>query len=290
MGRFRRFAPAFLTRRTPAERRWLYARAALVPLALVVLVVLPAYLAQRPVFMERYPAFERPYTTWSGSLHSDVACQQCHVPPAFGARTGYIARMFSEFYISLVSPGREPALFAPPTNDACNRCHMEDRTVSTSGDLLIPHRAHVEMLEMECVECHDFVLHESTPDEPHTPPMSGCLTCHDGQTAKADCAACHTDKDPPDTHFEADWLEVHHLAAADDGCTTCHEWTEHWCEDCHSIRPDSHVEEWRALHRDVVAARQPRNCEACHAEEFCVRCHAFRPPLNLSPRAGRETR
>ncbi|MBE0417099.1 MAG: hypothetical protein IBX63_04995 [Coriobacteriia bacterium] len=265
------------TDRTPAEKRHFAARVGLVVLALVVLVVIPAYLASKPSFMQRYAAFEPAYETWTESLHDRVSCQQCHVPPDLPARALYTTRMFGEFYLSLVLPAREPALLGTPTNEACSRCHMELRTVSPSGDLNIPHRAHVEMLGMDCVECHGYLIHEVSAEGSHTPPMAGCLTCHDGETAKRECSACHTDKDQPDTHLEPDWVFAH-PAAEDESCNRCHGWTEHWCVDCHAVRPASHGEDWRAQHRFRV--ENHRNCEACHVGSFCVRCHGRVPSLN----------
>ncbi len=270
--------------RTPAERRWFFARLGLATLAVVVLVIAPAYLASQPSFLSRYAGYEHAYDTWTESLHARVSCRSCHVEPGLVAQAGYSARMFGEFYLSIVRPAREPDVMARPTNEACSRCHAELRVVSPTGDLLIPHRAHVEMLGMECVECHDYLVHEVTADGVHTPPMSGCLTCHDGVTAKKECSACHTDKDQPASHEEPGWLVAHASSAPDDPeCTTCHEWTEHWCADCHDVRPASHGEQWRAQHRAVVAASDRRNCEACHEGPFCVRCHGVVPLLNLDP-------
>jgi hypothetical protein len=253
---------------------------ALVALAVLVLVGVPTYLALRPSFMERYDKYEEPYATWSESTHSEVACRRCHIKPGIVAQTAYAARMLGEYYLSLAPIAREPDLLQPPSNEACNRCHMDLRTVSPSGDLNIPHRAHVDMLGMRCVQCHSHLVHEPGPHGTNTPSMEGCLTCHDGTTAKADCSACHTDKDPPDTHLQATWL-VEHGAAADESCSSCHEWTEGWCGDCHAKRPRSHGEDWRARHRYGV--EEHRNCEVCHTGEDCIRCHGIVPPLNLDP-------
>ncbi|HET6498087.1 MAG TPA: hypothetical protein VFH17_03430 [Coriobacteriia bacterium] len=273
----RRFAPRWWTVRTPAEKRYVLLRAGLVVLAGVVLVGVPGYLASRPQFMERYPGLETAYRTWSGSLHSSVSCQECHVTPGVVPRAVYAARMLGEFYISLAPVTHEPGLLGTPTNEACNECHMELRTVSPAGDLNIPHRAHVEMLGMACVDCHEYVVHEPGPHGANTPSMQDCLSCHDGVTADDDCAACHTDKDPPDTHFEPQWV-FGHSKVADEGCNECHDWTENWCGDCHAQRPASHGDDWRAVHGDRVETR--RNCEVCHTGEFCVRCHGIVPPLN----------
>lgn len=276
----RRIAPRWWTRRTPAEKRHFLARAGLVVLALVVLVGIPTYLALQPAFMERFEEYETATQTLPGSLHAGLRCQQCHIEPGIVPQTVHAARMFAEFYISFVPIDRQPDLVNTPTNEGCNQCHMELRTVSPSGDLNIPHRAHVEMLGMQCVDCHDHLVHEVGPDGTGIPPMEGCLTCHDGETAKDDCSACHTDKDPPDTHLEAEWVFVH-PDEVDDGCNECHDWTADWCADCHAQRPDSHTEEWRAEHQFRVESR--RNCEACHEGDFCIECHGVVPQLNYDP-------
>ena len=270
-------APRWWAQRTPAEKRHFVARTGLIVLAVVVLVAIPAYLALQPAFLERFPAYENVYLTWHESTHADVSCQRCHVRPGILPQAWYGARMLGEFYVALAPTSRQPDLLGTPTNEACDSCHTDLVTVSPSGDLRIPHRAHVEMLAMECVACHDYVVHEVNAEGTHTPTMESCLTCHDGEVAKSDCVACHTDKDPPDTHLEAEWI-YEHAVTEDESCNACHEWTERWCADCHAVRPDSHGEDWRAQHRFRVEER--RNCEACHTGEFCIRCHGLVPSLN----------
>lgn len=265
---------------SPAKRPRVLFRVGLAVAAVGILVGVPASLALRPSFMERFSEYEPAYVAWVSSSHRDVACNRCHVRPGVVAQSVYAARMIGEYYLSFVPVAREPELLQTPTNEACNRCHKELRTVSPTGDLNIPHRAHVEMLGMQCVQCHSHLVHEPGPHGTNTPSMAGCLTCHDGTTAKAECSACHTDKNPPDTHLQATWL-VEHGTAADDSCSSCHEWTEHWCADCHAKRPESHGEDWRAEHRYSVETH--RNCEACHTAEDCMRCHGVVPQLGYDP-------
>ena len=264
----------------PALRRRRLTRGAVVLVALLVLVVAPTVIALRPAYLERFETFETQHETWAASLHARVTCQSCHVEPGPVAQGAYGARMLGVFYASLVSPADGLVALETPTNDACLGCHMDLRTVSPSGDLNIPHRAHVEMLAMQCVDCHNFLVHEPGPDGTNRPTMEGCLTCHDGETAKDDCSACHTDKDQPTSHGEPVWL-VEHPLAVDASCAQCHDWTEEWCSDCHAKRPASHGEDWRQRHRLVVEER--RNCEACHQGEFCVECHGEVPQLNFDP-------
>ncbi|PKQ36810.1 MAG: hypothetical protein CVT59_10880 [Actinobacteria bacterium HGW-Actinobacteria-1] len=263
----------------PRRRRTLL-RAGLVVLAILVLLVLPGYLASRPGFFSKYPVLAEKYGPWSKSTHAEAGCETCHVPPTFAARTAYRVRMIGTSYASLVSRSKAPDVFKTPTNDACLVCHSDLRSVSPAGDLQIPHRAHVTVLKMKCVECHDFLVHEVSPEGKHTPPMVGCLTCHDGDKAKNACTACHTEKAAPETHSKADWLVLHGGHRDDAECATCHKWKADWCADCHAQRPPSHVTDWRATHGAAIAKH--RSCEACHEAPFCVRCHGEVPSLNFN--------
>lgn len=258
-----------------------FARVAIVIAAVLVLVVLPGYLTSRPGFFGRYPTLEERHAEWSTSPHMGVGCQGCHVEPKPLSRAAYGARMVGEFYLSLVARDRTPRLFAQPTNDACLDCHSELRTSSPKGDLQIPHRAHITILKMPCVQCHNYLVHELSPEGKHAPRMLDCLACHDGDTAKDACSACHTDKAAPASHATAEWLIVHADQSEDPECVSCHKWKQDWCADCHRDLPQSHGIDWREVHGERVA--QHRSCEACHEEAFCIRCHGDVPGLNYDP-------
>lgn len=262
-------------------RRRLLLRIAVGLLAALVLLGVPGYLASRPSFFERYPGLAEKYEPWAASTHLEAGCEGCHVSPRPLPRVGYRLRMAGEWYVSLVSRSRIPDVFGTPRNDACLECHNDLRSVSPKGDLQIPHRAHVTILKMECVECHDFLVHELSPEGKHNPPMSGCLECHDGDTAKDACTACHTEKAAPASHRTGEWLIAHAEQSDDPECAGCHKWAEDWCADCHSQRPRSHAADWRAAHGAQVAKH--RSCEACHDADFCVRCHGEVPQLNFDP-------
>lgn len=261
------------------SKRFVYGGIAV--LALVLLVLIPGFLATRPGFFARFPSLKDKQKAWSTSTHAEAGCESCHVPPNAIARTTYRARMVGEFYLSLVSRSREPKVFGTPTNEACLACHNDLRTISPKGDLQIPHRAHVTVLKMKCVECHNYVVHDKSPAGKHTPPMKGCLRCHNGDTAKNGCTVCHTQKAAPESHRAADWTIVHAQKATDPECNSCHKWTDNWCVDCHARRPRSHGADWRAAH-GAQAAKQ-RSCEACHEAAFCVHCHGEFPAGNLNP-------
>lgn len=248
--------------------------------AIAVTVLVPGYIATRPSYLTRYPSLAGAHETWTESVHASVACQQCHIQPGFAPRTAYNARMLGEFYLSLVMGSREPQLLKRPLNAACGSCHIDLRTVSPTGDLKIPHRAHVNALEMQCVTCHEFLVHELSPEGQHKPRMEACLECHDGERAKNACTTCHTDKAAPEGHQAKDWVVVHALRQSEEDCESCHAWTDDWCVECHTRKPGSHGTKWRSAH--PVAVENRRNCEACHQGDFCVRCHGEVPQLNIS--------
>ena len=269
-----------LRKNTPQHRRLLLI-VAIVVLAVVVLGVIPGYIATQPKFMNRYTHFSAQYVAWSTSVHAKVPCQRCHVAPTWTAQTAYALRMLGEFYLSSVDPSRQPKLFPVPTNAACRSCHIDLRTVSPSGDLNIPHRAHVDVLKLQCVRCHLFLVHEKNPEGSHHPRMATCLTCHDGRQAKNACSTCHTNKLLPLNHRNPNWVVIHPQMQTKIDCKACHQWTVHWCAECHAKRPKSHTADWRVKHAQAVKTR--RNCEACHEPTFCIRCHGEVPQLNYNP-------
>jgi hypothetical protein len=249
--------------------------------AIAALVVAPALYASQPSFLARYSNLSGPHKAWTVSTHKDVACESCHVPPTIPARAAFSARMLGEYYLSLVSSPGELDVLKPPTNASCQPCHADLVSVAPSGDLKIPHRAHVDVLKMQCVQCHNYVVHEKNAKGAHVPPMAACLTCHNGKQAKSACVTCHTAKAAPESHKAVDWVIVHSLRQTGGECAKCHAWTKNWCADCHIRRPPSHSADWRKKHATAISVR--RNCEACHPATFCIRCHGVVPQLNYNP-------
>jgi hypothetical protein len=262
------------------ERRRLLLIVGIAVLVIAVFVIVPSYVASQPSYLQRYSNYHAEYQTWSTSVHAQVPCQRCHVAPNRLAQVGYNVRMLGEFYVSIVARSRQPKLLGTPVNAACSSCHIDLRTVSPSGDLNIPHRAHVVVLNIPCVQCHSYLVHQKSPEGTHTPRMVACLKCHDGTQAKNSCSTCHTNKAAPASHRSADWVIVHPQAQTAE-CRKCHQWTANWCAQCHAKRPKSHTADWRTKHGEQVKVR--RNCEACHVAAFCVRCHGDVPQLNFNP-------
>lgn len=248
---------------------------ALAGLAIVVIVAvgLPVFSVLQPDYYRRYPALGPRMDHWTTSTHSRIACGACHIEPGVKGFVSFSARAIPAFYSQLMSGPDTTNLLQSPSRAACQKCHTTYRAVAPSGDLLIPHKAHVEVLKMECTACHKDLVHSLNKDGFNRPTMQTCLTCHDGDKATADCVKCHTRKETPATHKQANWLRVHGTAAASQDCAQCHDWTPGYCAECHEKRPASHIGNWKKAHA-APAKERGDGCLVCHGgEEFCKTCH-----------------
>jgi hypothetical protein len=246
----------------------------------VVLVLLVAFLIAWPLVSVLQPGYYARYTelrdrmeNWAMSTHGRMSCASCHIEPGVVGFLGFARTSIPAFYSQLIRGPHEENLFAPPTTAACQRCHTNFRQVSADGDLLIPHRAHVEVLEVECVVCHSELVHAESPEGFNRPSMEMCLEqCHDGEVAGNECTKCHTRKHVPEDHLRSDWLAVHAEKVDTIECGECHAWTPDYCEECHSKRPASHTDNWKTDHAPR-AAEHAAGCMVCHSEEDCGECH-----------------
>ncbi len=85
--------------------------AGIVAAAVLLVVVLPGYLAMQPGFFGRYPTLKAKQGPWRTSAHAEVGCQGCHAAPSALSQAKYRAGMVGEFYLSLVSRSRTPGVF-----------------------------------------------------------------------------------------------------------------------------------------------------------------------------------
>lgn len=242
-------------------------------LLLVVALGLPVFSTLQPDYYRRYPALGPRMDRWATSTHSRISCAQCHVEPGVAGFVSFAARAVPTFYSQLLEGPSDTNLLRPPRKAACRKCHTDYRGVSPSGDLLIPHRAHVKVLGIECVVCHKDLVHSENRRGFNRPEMETCLKCHDGVKAKNACNACHTRKLVPASHRAKDWLQIHGTMAEKVDCGRCHKWTPDYCAKCHQQRPASHTGNWKTAHGAHAKLRKD-GCLVCHdAKRFCGRCH-----------------
>lgn len=246
---------------------------AAVALAIVVGGALPVVSMLQPDYYRRYPDLGLRMDHWATSTHSRISCAECHIEPGIKGALTFAARSIPAFYSQLANGPDTTNLLRAPSKAACQKCHTSYRSVAPSGDLLIPHRAHVEVLDMQCVSCHESLVHSLNQRGFNRPEMEQCLQCHDGDTASQACADCHTRKNIPETHLQPEWLQVHGQAAQSGDCGSCHDWTPGYCAECHEKRPASHTGNWKSGHA-ASARTRGEGCVVCHGgEEFCNQCH-----------------
>jgi hypothetical protein len=254
------------------RRRWVVLAGVALGLAVAVLLILPVYSTLQPEYYSRYPALRVRMDNWAKSTHAKIGCAGCHLDPGPMGFLTFAARSIPDFYSQLLQGPRSTNLLSVPDKEACQKCHTNYRQVSPQGDLLIPHRAHVVVLDMNCAYCHRNLVHSANTQGFNSPEMSTCLNCHNGHKATAVCAKCHTGKQAPASHQAADWLQVHSTKTKSVDCGKCHGFTQNFCADCHSKRPASHTANWKSAHA-VPAAENRKRCLVCHAETFCKTCH-----------------
>lgn len=242
--------------------------------AVIVLLTLPVFSVLQPDYYRRYPTLGLRMDHWKTSTHSRIGCGECHIEPGAKGFATFAAASIPAFYSQLLNGSDKTNLLKAPTRAACRKCHTQYRSVAPSGDLLIPHKAHVEVLNMECVTCHEDLVHSMNRRGFNRPEMETCLEeCHDGDKASNKCTDCHTRKQTPKSHSQDDWLKVHGAAAEEQDCGACHDWTPGYCGDCHSKRPASHVGNWKEDHASHARKRKD-GCLVCHGgEKFCKECH-----------------
>lgn len=257
----------------PEKRRSRFPWKSAIALAIIFLLVLPVFSTLQPAYYERYPQLRSRIEYWRRSTHARITCAQCHVDPGPIGFLTFAVKSIPAFYSQLIfGPGPQNLLTVPHTV-ACRKCHTDYRQVSPSGDLLIPHRAHVEVLKIACPVCHKNLVHSLNTQGFNAPEMQTCLTCHNGKVAKDACSTCHTQKQVPANHKNKDWLTIHPTMTKTINCGQCHAWAPDFCRECHSHRPPSHVGNWKQLHQYAVKAQGDKGCLFCHGAAFCKKCH-----------------
>jgi hypothetical protein len=245
-----------------------------IALVLIVLLGLPVFSLLQPRYYERYEDLGPRMENWRESTHARISCSSCHIEPGIGGFVSFATKAIPAFYSQLLHGPRPENLLSTPGREACQRCHTGYRQVSATGDLLIPHQAHVEVLELDCAVCHEELVHADNTQGFNAPKMTMCLElCHDGEQASAECTDCHTRKQVPDDHLREDWLLVHSEMVDTVDCGECHAWSPDYCADCHAERPEGHAGNWKKLHQYPALERGRDGCMTCHDEESCLECH-----------------
>lgn len=200
-------------------------------------------------------------------LHTGVRCVACHEGPITDV-VGTTADRVR--HVGAYMAGRRGGQFAAVASDRCLTCHeaiMSGVTVDQRRGLRTSHREPIEA-GMQCRTCH--------PNAGHLPEakgagMSACVRCHDGKTAPAECATCHT-KDTASATSEDRVFAPSRLVGKGD-CSGCHQ--QKTCDSCHGLRMPHDIAFRQGGHARVAGFEKKQSCFRCHAENECGKCHSI---------------
>lgn len=234
-----------------------------------------------PSFCGNYCHEMKPeYTTWEVTSHAQIACVKCHIPPGVVNLIEHKMSAMVQLYQHATGTYERPIEMKDKIDDSvCEQCHsMNNRQVTPSGDLIIPHDRH-KAKGIKCVNCHMGVAHGTVAEREVTkvgnfdawnvakaedntkiryarPKMKYCMDCHTKRKVTTACEACHTVLTLPDNHNDPNWKTIHGLTARADYKV---------CAKCHS------EEDYVQLTGDNIVGQFAQHTE------FCYSCHKQRP-------------
>lgn len=173
-----------------------------------------------------------------------VHCLRCHEGAEEAADVGDLHLPSVESCVRCHDPPHD----ARPCGTCHGLAHTRSEAVRAKATLRFDHGEHVRKTQADCVRCHADGASGAAVLRPR---MAACLGCHGHEEAfdVKDCNACHVD------------LRAEHT------------------------RPEDHlVHGGDFVHEHGLAASGANGmCETCHAERFCVACHAAgRVPITPS--------
>jgi hypothetical protein len=272
---------------------------------LVVLVVgvsVALYVSQQPVYLARYGGLQRSVTTMRTSGHKDLACADCHETSRVSVR--YNAALVGDFYVGLFRKSDTPMFtkYAPPTRDACLKCHANDWSMEASMTAKVPHPAHLRVIteKRDCVLCHRWTAHEEAYMQQHKKmrfsTVCASYPCHVGFKSASQCKNCHHQLQ----QSLGVWKEEHPKVVAEAGPNGCLEKCHNaeQCRTCHTTGKApvfantidastvtaieaAHVKtDWLTKHGTFALADQSK-CLTCHVTQGeCQDCHSRRPAFH----------
>jgi nitrate/TMAO reductase-like tetraheme cytochrome c subunit len=231
------------------------------------------------------------YLTWAASSHNRVGCAECHADTGIDGNVQMMKDLARYTYREVTNTYFTPIrLFTKVEDERCLRCHNTDRTVSSMGDIYIPHKAHYDR-NVRCESCHKSVAHGGiarrgetklggigwTEDRAVTAmvwentatTMDECMQCHFRRKVTTECKSCHTGLNLPDYHKPADF----HFNHGTPSRTILGE-----CNVCHGYAGTKKME--------VDETTQVRDYS--RQNTFCKSCHSSRPVTHTTSWPGQH--
>lgn len=240
--------------------------------------------------------------TLLASSHSDVECVDCHTNPNLEAMLQEKVKIFNMFTKKITDRADIPIkLKGEISDESCEKCHdMSKRTVSASGDIIIPHTKHKQE-GISCLDCHSGVAHGKISESNLTKRsnlskwnltvaksvmyekentivmMGGCMSCHTARDATLECGACHETAMLPESHKNPQFALTLHGEEANNNIESCH--------DCHKYMTVKEIEvdltkKKQKNYNDLTKNKKNQIPvpNYIYENDFCRNCHSKRPP------------
>lgn len=167
-------------------------------------------------------------------------------------------------------------LNASVSDKSCNRCHEAVSEAVLFKDEISISHQHFTSKGYKCVDCHNTVAHGKITARPNYPSIDKCLVCHDNKTAP---------KYP--RLFEADkkggtpWAVIHgenRMSVHGAGnLKNCQGChSQHFCRKCHQV-DIPHPDDFTFEH-GKLSMEPDASCFTCHKPSLCSDCHKTRMP------------
>lgn len=267
------------------RNRIFWAKALGLLLAVTLFIYAFSYLTAMPSLCKSCHVIEPFYKSWLNSTHSNITCIACHRKGSWQAQLVYRLSTVKSL-VKYLSTGqfKKSKKKEIVLSGVCEHCHVLEKEISPSGDIIIDHPKHLEEEGILCLTCHKEIGHRDKKKV--TAAMETCYECHGQKNGPSDdCSICHSGKTPPDNHAKG-WGELHGWAALRKGkeeCLECHSKPKGFCVDCHKERPPSHDDRWNFAHSQI-AAKTKTGCFICHKNDYCLKCHKESHPADWMKR------
>jgi nitrate/TMAO reductase-like tetraheme cytochrome c subunit len=222
---------------------------------------------------------------WQQSPHAEIPCYRCHAPeePWYkwpqavrerGAALGRDWRAHRAGNFEDLLGASADATGTMP-DSVCGRCHDPSRRPTPRLGILIDHPKHVKR-NKSCVSCHFWTAHPEPGKTTAQSMMDRCFRCHGlSSQAKAPgtCTLCHDKQSDllPASHKSSGWRKAHPKVALKDRRECDKCHGDNGCFKCHGVEMP-HPYEWaRAENTHAIVGARDRT--------LCARCHQGKPDL-----------
>ena len=210
--------------------------------------------------------------------HAKVECLRCHVSPGPVPRMTYAYNVLfgMTLHVTPVSGGPDTAI----PDSTCLSCHAAVMTKKvTVNGLSILHKQCTK--GRTCVHCHADTAHGTAVKWITTVNMNECLDCHNTDRVRSDCNVCHAKRSEAERIRSGEWMVTHNANwqkthGMGDLKTCAACHAREYCARCHGM-PLPHGADFIRSH-PALAQTNRRDCAVCHKQAFCNSCHGLVMP------------